>query len=74
MYHGIENQILLAKQNKQKLLMLGDFNCKVGQSIKENTVEVSKSGKIFNKMVEKNQLVVVNAMEKCRGTWTRKEG
>ena len=74
MYQNIEKQILLAKQNNQKLMLMGDFNCKIGHSIKGNNAEVSKSGKFFNKMVENNKLLVLNAMEKCSGTWTREEG
>ena len=74
MYESIGNQILLAKQNNQKLMMLGDFNCKVGTTIKGNSVEVSKSGKIFNELIEKNKLLVLNTMECCEGTWTREEG
>ena len=74
MYQKIEEQILMAKQHKQHLLMMGDFNCKIGKSIKNNNAEVSKSGKNFNKMIEKNKLIVLNAVDSCVGTWTREEG
>ena len=74
MYKNIESQILLAKQNNQKLLMLGDFNCKIGELIKGNTKEVSKSGKLFIEMVEKNKLLVLNTTDCCEGIWTREEG
>ena len=74
MYQSIGNQILLAKQNNQKLMLVGDFNCKIGQTIKGNKEEVTKSGKIFNEMITKNKLMVLNSMEECKGVWTREEG
>ena len=74
MYKSIGEQILLAKQNNQKLMMLGDFNCKIGQVIKGNNAEISMAGKMFNKMIEKNKLLVLNSMDSCVGTWTREEG
>ena len=74
MYQNIEEQILMAKQKNQKLLLMGDFNCKIGNVIKGNTKEVSLSGKMFNKMIEKNKLMVLNGWESCNGIWTREEG
>ena len=74
MYQNIERQIVIAKQEKQKLLMMGDFNCKVGKVIKGNNAEVSKSGKIFNQMITRNKLLVLNSLESCKGIWTREEG
>ena len=74
MYQRIGNQIMLAKQNNQKLMLLGDFNCKIGQVINGNNSEVSKSGKLFNKMIDDNKLLVLNTLNCCKGTWTREEG
>ena len=74
MYEHLEEQILLAKQKNQKLLLMGDFNCKIGNVIKGNTTEVSLAGRIFNKMIEKNKLLVLNGLERCNGIWTREEG
>ena len=74
MYESINDQILLAKQHEQKLLLLGDFNCKIGEHITGNTKEVTKSGRNFLKMVKNNKLTIVNTMEKCEGVWTRAEG
>ena len=74
MYESINKQILRAKEKEQKLLLMGDFNCKVGDKIKGNTKEVSKSGKTFLKMVRDNKLKIMNIMEICQGIWTRVEG
>ena len=73
MYENIERQIEIAKQEKQKLLIMGDFNCKVGDVIKGNNAEVSKSGTIFNQMIRRNKLLVLNSLESCKGIWTREE-
>ena len=74
MYESIEEQILYAKQKQQKLLMVGDFNCKIGERIAGNSKEVSKSGKNFLGMTKSNKLQIVNQSEKCSGLWTREEG
>ena len=73
MYDSIGEQILLAKQKDQKLLLLGDFNCKVGEYIPENSTEVSRSGKNFLQLLKDNKLMLINGSDKCSGLWTRKE-
>ncbi|NQY07805.1 MAG: hypothetical protein HRT68_16805, partial [Flavobacteriaceae bacterium] len=40
----------------EKVLIAGDFNCKVGDVIEGNREEVSKSGKMLLKMVKEEQL------------------
>ena len=74
MYESISEQILAAKQNNQKLLLMGDFNCKIGGYIEGNTKEVSKSGPNFLHMLKSNKLFLLNGSEKCKGLWTRTEG
>jgi hypothetical protein len=60
-------QITTAKEKQQKLLLMGDFNCKVGERIVGNGKEISKSGKIFLKTVKNNKLLILNEPEKCSG-------
>ena len=74
MYESINEQILIAKQKQQKLLLMGDFNCKVGNKIIGNSKEISKSGKNFLHMIKSNKLEMINGSEKCSGLWTREEG
>ena len=74
MYDKIGNQILLAKQKKQKILIVGDFNCKIGEHINGNRPDVTKGGKMLLKLVERNKLSILNSSEKCDGLWTRVEG
>lgn len=52
LYKRIKNQVEQAKERSQKILMVGDFNCKVGKTIKNNKSEISKSGKLLKKMAE----------------------
>ena len=74
MYSDINEQILVAKEKQQSLLLLGDFNCKIGDEIKGNKPEVTKGGKLLLKMVKTNKLAILNQSEKCEGLWTRCEG
>jgi exonuclease III len=74
LYKRVENQLDLARERGQKMLLLGDFNCKIGEWIEGNKPKVSKSGKLLQKMVTKQKLVVVNSMDICSGRWTRVEG
>ena len=67
-------QIELARENGQKVLIIGDFNGEIGDWISGNKLEVTKSGKLLQKLITKNKLAVVNSMEVCSGRWTRKEG
>ena len=74
MYKGLAKQIKESRTRKQNLLLVGDFNCKVGNAIKGNSEEVSKGGKLLMQMIQKQDLMMVNASEKCQGKWTRTDG
>ena len=74
MYDGIETQIIRAREKQQRVLLLGDFNCKIGDSIKGNRKDVTKGGKMLLKMTDVHQLSVLNRHNKCQGLWTRTEG
>ena len=75
MYKGISNQLKEAKNRNQNLLLVGDFNCKVGNKvIKGNTEKLSKGGKLLVEMAKKQDLKIMNGSEKCQGTWTRTDG
>ena len=70
-YKKIEEEVQKAKSNKEKVIIMGDMNCKVGDVIKNNTSIISKGGKVLLNMCKKMGLVLVNAEECCEGTWTR---
>ena len=74
MYKKLEEQVKKAKTMGQNVLLVGDFNCKVGNMIEGNTEEISKSGKRLLKFVDKLGLKIMNRSKVCDGTWTRVEG
>eukprot|EP00112_Aurelia_sp_Birch-Aquarium-sp1_P026251 Seg92.1 transcript_id=Seg92.1/GoldUCD/mRNA.D3Y31 product="LINE-1 retrotransposable element ORF2 protein" pseudo=true protein_id=Seg92.1/GoldUCD/D3Y31 len=75
MYENIKMQIKIAEENKQYLLIMGDFNAKVGNLIEGNNEEISTAGKLLRDMIlVKTNCTIVNASEKTKGKWTRTEG
>ena len=52
MYNSIKGEIQVANRNKEIVVIVGDFNCKVGKVIENNNEEVSKSGKLLSEMIE----------------------
>ena len=74
MYKYIQKQIEEAKRHKQKVLIIGDFNCKIGNHIQGNKDEITKGGKLLLKMVEKMELEIMNCNNVCEGKWTRVQG
>ena len=63
-----------SQHSKQKLLIVGDFNCKIGTIIDGNKEEVTVGGKILRKMMTENKLTVVNSLKCTKGLWTREQG
>ena len=74
MYKKISMQIEEAKKQNQNVVLVGDFNCKVGSTVEGNTEKVSKGGKILLEMVNKQNMKIVNTSDKCQGRWTRTDG
>ena len=73
-YKVIKQQVRESGEKKEAILIVGDFNSKVGSVIEGNNKVVSKGGRKLLSIIEKEGLVLGNAMEKCDGTWTRVEG
>ena len=73
MYKDIEKQVDIATQGNQKLLIIGDFNCKVGNSIPNNALQISKGGRLLLKLIQKKNLTILNSNKICQGLWTRNE-
>ena len=74
MHKNITKHLKLARENNQSVLMMGDFNCKIGQTIKSNSENISKGGRLLLETVRKQGLKIANASDKCKGTWTRTDG
>ena len=50
---------------------MGDMNCKICDLIDGNKEEISKRGMIMIKIINENNMIILNSLEKCRGKWTR---
>ena len=74
MYDSIQEQIEIAKERQQNVLMVGDLNCKVGDVIQNNKTETTKDGRLLLKMVKENKMSLLNASDRSEGLWTRVEG
>ena len=64
-YKDIGEEIDQGKKNGYKILMVGDYNSKIGETISGNTEEVTKGGKLLMQLTEKHDMVIVNATDKC---------
>ena len=70
-YLEIEKEIKIADEQGERLLLMGDLNCKVGNHIKGNKNEISKGGNVLIRMCEKHNLTMLNGEKCCSGLWTR---
>lgn len=70
MYDRMEGEIKTSKVNQEKIFIMGDFNCKIGTKVAGYNEEITKGWKILLKMVEKEQMKVLNAQDKCKKRWT----
>ena len=75
MYSNIKNKINIAKQHNEKVIVVGDFNAKIGKNIVGNTEEITKSGKLLLDMCIENEIVIINKLNKDKNNiWTRIDG
>ena len=72
-YKAIADEVNTATERGEKILILGDFNCKVGLEIAGNNEEVSKGGRELLKLANKQSLKIVNSQKCCSGLWTRQQ-
>ena len=73
LYKVVESHINESKKVKEKLVLVGDFNCKVGKLIEANSETVTKGGRLLQKLVSKHNLLILNAKPNCQGKWTRSQ-
>ena len=74
MYNHITKHKVESEKLDEKIMIVGDFNCKIGNKIRDNKEEISKFGKILLEMVKEQELEILNTNKKCEGLWTRIEG
>ena len=75
MYEDIREQIKIGKKKKQQILIIGDFNAKIGEAVEGNKTQVTKGGRQLLKLANKENMIILNTVkEKCKGVWTRVQG
>ena len=72
-YEAIEEQIKIAKDKGEKILLMGDFNCKIGTVIEGNREDITKGGRLLLKLTAKHNLAILNSKSCCEGLWTRRQ-
>ena len=72
-YKSITDEAKAAVENGEKIMILGDFNCKIGLEIAGNNEEVSKGGRELLKLANKLSLKILNSHKCCSGLWTRQQ-
>ena len=60
LYKSIAEQTEIAKEKYQQVLMIGDFNVKIGNHIPGNKETVSKEGRQLKRIIEKYNLNKIN--------------
>ena len=75
MYEDIREQIKIGKEEKQQILIIGDFNAMTGEAIEGNKTQVTKGGRQLLKLANRENMIILNNVkEKCKGVWTRVQG
>ena len=71
-YHDVSVQIQKAYLNGDSVLLVGDFNAKLGYSVIQNDIHpMSKNGELLFNMSNKYNMKVLNSSKFCTGTFTR---
>ena len=67
MYEDIREQIKIGKEEKQQILIIGDFNAKIGEAVEGNKTQVTKGGRQLLKLANKENMIILNTVkEKCK--------
>ena len=71
-WHNFEGEIIKAKNDKCFILIEMDANAKLGKTvIKDDPNEITSNGKLLYDIVERQNLVIINSLDICKGTITR---
>ena len=71
LYKKIGKEVEKATMENARVVLMGDFNAKIGDGELEMA---SKGGKVLKEMAEKQDMLIVNTDERCEGKWTRMMG
>ena len=71
-WNDLEREIIKARDDGCLIMVQTDSNAKLGKEyISRDPNEMSNNGKLMIGMVDRQELVVANTLEKCIGTITR---
>ena len=71
-FNALEEEVIKAKSSQKAVLIQMDANSKLGPNIvKGDPHAQSNNGKILAGILERNDLIVINSLEKCKGKITR---
>ena len=71
---SVMEEIIKIKEEDKQSIVIGDFNAKIGDRIKENMSTVTKWGRQLIKMIDKYDMKTVNKeQEICKGLWIREQ-
>ena len=72
MYEDIREQIKIGKEEEKQILIIEDFNAKIGEAIESNKTQVTKRGRQLLKLASRENMIILNTVkEKYKGVWTR---
>ena len=71
-WHELEAEVIKAKDENRDILVQMDANAKLGSEIvKGDPHKMSGNGKLMQDLLERQDLIVVNSLDICKGTITR---
>ena len=73
-YQELSKEVKVGRRQKETVMIVGDFNCKIGNTLRGNSEEISKGGRQLLTWCKQQDMVILNKDERCKGLWTRKEG
>ena len=75
MYEDFRQQMKIKKEEKQQILILGQFNAKMEAAIESKKTEVTKRRRQLLKLVNKENMIILSTVkETSKGIWTRVQG
>ena len=63
MYEDIREQIKIEKEEKQQILITGDFNAKIGEAIEDNKTQVTKGERQLLKLAISENMIILNTVK-----------
>ena len=72
----MSDQVDIGKEDSQQIFILGDFNAKIGNYIKNNKETITKRERHLKRLIEKQNMCIVNgeSNQSKGGLWIREQG